>query len=110
MASGRLGQQAITNAATNTLIYTVPSNTVASLNILITNSGTSAVPVRVAISSQSGTSPLLSEYIEYGASIPAVNGVLERTGVICSAGEKIIVWASSANALTVRINGIEELA
>lgn len=110
MANGRLAQQLITTGQTPILIYTVPSGTTATINILIVNNNATAIPVRVAISSQSGTTPLLSEYIEYGVSVPAINGVIERTAVICSAGEKIIIWAGTASALTVRINGIEEVA
>lgn len=110
MASGKLAQVLIGGAATNTTIYTVPANMVATLNILVTNNNANAVPVRIAISTQSGTTPLLSEYIEYNASVPAVNGVLERTAIVCSAGEKIIVWAGTGAALTFRINGIEEPA
>lgn len=108
MATGRLGRTLITATATNTVVYTVPAGTVASLNILMTNSNISPVAVRVAITKQSDSTPLMSEYIEYGAKIPAMNGVLERTAIICSSGEKIVIWAATGNAITVRVNGLEE--
>lgn len=108
MANGRLARAVISSANTNTLVYTVPSGFYSPLNLCIVNSNGMPVTVRVAISTQSGTTPLSSEYIEYGVQVPGVNGVLERSAVICSAGEKIIVWASVANAITVRVTGYEE--
>lgn len=108
MANGRLARAVISSATTNTLIYTVPAGVYSPVNICIVNSNGMPVTVRVAISAQSGVTPLASEYIEYGVQVPGVNGVLERSAVVCSAGEKIIVWASTANAITVRITGYEE--
>lgn len=107
MTTGRLG---VANPAanTNTLVYTVPSGVYSALNISIVNSNGMPVVVRVAITTQSGTTPLSSEYIEHSALIPSINGVLERTAIICGPGEKIIVWASLANAISVRITGYEE--
>lgn len=110
MASGKLAQVLIGGTATNTAVYTVPADMVATLNIMVTNNNPTAIPVRIAISTQSGTTPLLSEYIEYNVNMPAVNGVLERTAIVCSPGEKVIVWAGTGAALTVRVNGIEEPA
>jgi len=66
------------------------------------------VQVRVAVTTQTNNNPTNLEYIEYGVSIPGVNGVLERTAIVCSPGEKIVVWSSVANAITVRVNGYEE--
>lgn len=108
MASGRLGRSLISTANTNTLVYTVPSGVYSVLNICLVNTSGSATQVRVAVSNQSGTTPIASEYIEYSAPIPPINGVLERTGIVCTAGEKIIIWANTANAISVRINGYEE--
>jgi len=108
MASGRLARSLITNASTNTLVYTVPSGNYSTLNITLVNNSGNSVPVRIAITTQTNNTPLNSEYIEYNVSIPGVNGVLERTAIVCSQGERIIVWSGNANAITVRVNGYEE--
>lgn len=108
MANGRLARSLISTANTNTLVYTVPSGVYAPLNISLVNSNGMPVLARVAITTQTGNTPLSSEYIEFSVSVPGINGVLERTAVVCSAGEKIIVWASVANAITVRVTGYEE--
>lgn len=109
MANGRLARSLITTANTNTLVYTVPNGVYSPLNISLVNSNGMPVLVRVGITTQAGNTPLTSEYIEYSANIPGVNGILERTAVVCSAGEKIIVWASVANAISVRVTGYEEI-
>jgi len=108
MANGRLARSIISTASTNTLVYTVPNGYYSVLNILAVNSSPGSVQCRIAVSTQTNNSPISSEYIEYNVTIPAVNGVLERTAIVCSPGEKIIVWVNAANAVTIRINGYEE--
>jgi hypothetical protein len=105
MASGKLGAADLA-ANTDTLLYTVPASTVATVNVRIANRNASAVKVRVAIGI--GASPEVKDYMEYDISIPA-NGILEDTGIVCSAGEK--VWVSSDTAsVSVRVHGFEEAA
>ena len=104
MASGTLGQSA-PSAVTNTTVYTVPATKVATFNINICNrSYVTAVLVRIAVAA-SGT-PSNSEYIEYEASIPP-NGVLERTGIVATAGKLVVVFASTADT-SVNVYGFEE--
>ena len=103
MPSGVLGQSA-PSATTNTTVYTVPASKVASFNVNIVNRGTSAATVRVAIASTA--TPADAEWIEYDASIPA-SGVLERTGIVAHAAERVVVYASTANT-SVNVCGYEE--
>lgn len=104
MASGILGQAAL-SATTNTTVYTVPASTLAVVNINVVNRSTSATAdVRVALAS-SGT-PQDSEWIEYDATIPA-RGVLERTGIAINATERVVVYASTANC-SVNVYGLEQ--
>ena len=103
MATGTLGQSA-PSATTNTTVYTVPSAKVATMNISILNRGTSAVTVRLAIAA-TGT-PSSSEWLEYGASIPA-SGALERTAIVASASKNVVVYASTADT-TVNVHGYED--
>ena len=104
MASGILGQAAL-SATTDTTVYTVPSSTLAIVNINVVNrSSSTAASVRVALASTA--TPQTSEYIEYDASIPS-NGVLERSGLALNAGERVIIYASTANC-SVSVYGLEQ--
>jgi len=104
MASGVLGQSAL-SATTLTTVYTVPASTLAVININVVNRSTSATAdVRVALASTA--TPDTSEYIEFDATIPA-RGVLERTGIALQAAENVIVYASTANC-SVNVYGLEQ--
>ena len=104
MASGKLGTAALA-AAVTTDLYTVPMAAVATVNLNLCNRTAAAIAVRVAV--RSGA---LAEdhYIEYDAKVPA-NGVLERTGIVMSAGEVLTVRAAAAG-ISVRAHGFEEAA
>lgn len=105
MASGKLGAAAL-SANTDTTVYTVPSSTVATVNVNMCNRGTVATTVRLAVAATG--SPGNSEFIEYEAILPP-NGVLERTGIVCSAAERVVARAASAD-VSVRVHGFEEAA
>jgi hypothetical protein len=102
MASGILGQSS-PSATTNTTVYTVPAVTTAAFTVNICNRSGSPITARVAVASSG--SPTDSEWIEYDASIPA-NGVLERTGIVAQAGERVVVYVSAATA-SVNVYGYE---
>lgn len=104
MPSGVLGKANLT-ASTNTLIYTVPASTITTANIRICNRNASVAKVRVAIGT--GASPNVADYIDYDITVPD-NGILEDTGIVCSAGEKVWVWSDVTN-VTARIHGFEEV-
>jgi hypothetical protein len=104
MASGVLGQSAL-SATTLTTVYTVPASTLAVVNINVVNRSTSATAdVRIALASTA--TPSNAEYIEYDATVPA-RGVLERTGIAMQATEKVVVYASTANC-SVNVYGLEQ--
>jgi len=104
MATGILGQAAPA-AATNTTVYTVPAATTAVATISVVNRGSTPAAVNVAIAG-TGT-PAVSEYIEFQTVID-VNGVLERAGVVANAGERFVVYSTTANT-SVTIYGYEEV-
>lgn len=104
MASGKLGTAAL-SANTNTIVYTVPASTLATLNVSVVNRGSTDAVVNIAIAATS--SPANSEYIEFGA-IVEPNGILERTAIVAGADEKVVVRASTANC-SVRVHGFEEV-
>lgn len=106
MPSGTLGQSA-PSAMTNTTVYTVPASKVATFNVNILNrSPQFPCTVRLAICATS--TPSNSEYIEFDAAIQP-NEVLERTGLVATAGKLVVVYASLAD-VSVNIYGFEEVA
>lgn len=105
MASGRLGVADL-SAATNTTIYTVPSDTFSVVTVSVCNRGNQAVSLRMAVAASS--TPLDSEYIEYDTEILG-KGVMERTGIVMDAGKQLVVRASGANVSVVAF-GIETAA
>lgn len=105
MAAGKLGSANLV-AATDTLLYTVPANTVATVNIRVTNRNASSIAVRVAIGM--GAAPAATDYIDYDTPVGA-NCMLEDTGIACSAGEKIWVRSDLTN-VSARVHGFEEAA
>ena len=104
MASGKLGSADLA-AGADTLLYTVPASTVATLNIRITNRNSVPAKIRVAIGA--GAAPAAADYIDYDVSVGA-SGILEDTGIVCGAGEKVWVRSDVAN-VSVRVHGFEEV-
>lgn len=104
MANGRLGS-GVSVANTNISIYTVPATVeFATITICIVNTGTEDATLKLSI----GPSmiPELEDYIEYETILPA-KAMLERTCMVCSTNEQVIV-NSSNNDLAVRIHGLEQ--
>jgi hypothetical protein len=102
MATGRLGASDITAGALTT-VYTCPIDTYAIASLNLCNRGNQATSMRVAVSDSD--TPAAGEYIEYDVEILS-KGVLERTGLVLSAGQKIVAYASGANIAAV-VMGIE---
>jgi len=105
MATGRLGASNV-SATTNTTVYTCPADTYAVVAVNICNRGTSTSALRIAIAD--ADTPTAAEYIEYDSSVFA-NNVLERTGIVLSAGQRVVVYSSQANISAVVV-GIETSA
>tara|TARA_B100000965_G_scaffold362583_1_gene344721 strand:+ start:318 stop:644 length:327 start_codon:yes stop_codon:yes gene_type:complete len=106
MASGILGQVSLAST-TNTTIYTVPGSTLAVVNINILNRDASATAdIRVAISTQVGTSITDKDYIEYDTTIPA-KGILERTAIALDSGKNIVAYASTSTC-SINVYGLEQ--
>jgi hypothetical protein len=104
MASGILGQSAL-SATTETTVYTVPASTLAIVNVNVVNRSASAdATVRVALASTA--IPQDSEWIEYGVSVPP-GGVIERAGIALNAAKRVIVYASTANC-SASVYGLEQ--
>jgi len=102
MATGRLGIADLA-AATNTSVYTVPSGYFAVVSVNICNRSNQATAVRIAAASLD--TPANGEFLEYDTELLG-RGVLERTGIIVGAGQKIVVRSTGANVSAV-VFGIE---
>lgn len=102
MPTGRLGIGDLA-AATNTTLYTCPADTFAVVTVSLCNRGGSSTLVRIAVAD--AATPLDSEHIEFDATVLA-KGVLERTGIVLAAGQRIVV-RSSATGTSAVAYGIE---
>jgi hypothetical protein len=104
MATGRLNGVDITTTSA-TSVYTCPTSTFGVVSVSICNRTASAVTVRLALTS-TGSTPATTDYLEYDSSLSA-NGVLERTGIVMTAGNQLVVTAGTGNAVSVVVVGIE---
>ena len=105
MATGRLGAANL-SAATNTTVYDCPDSTFAVVTLSICNRSASAVTIQVAICTAiTASSPDPSEYLEFDVSV-LPKGVLERTGIVMAADQRLVV-RSSATSVNAVVYGIE---
>lgn len=102
MATGRLGVADLTADTLETL-YTCPADTFAVTSVNICNRSNTAIAVRLAVADLD--TPVDAEYIEYDVEL-LPKGVIERTGVVLNAGQKLVVRSSGANVSAVAF-GIE---
>lgn len=103
MASGKLGSADLA-ATVNTLLYTVPEAVVSTINVRFVNRNPVAVKVRLAIGA--GPDPAVEDYLSYDQIVQPC-GIIEDTGIACSAGEKVWAYSDTAN-ISVRAHGFEE--
>ena len=103
MATGRLGIANLSAGGDGTSVYTVPSGQFAVVSVNVCNRSNQAVAIRIAAASLD--IPAAGEYLEYDTELLG-RGVLERTGIIIGAGQKIVVRTSGANVNAV-VFGIE---
>ena len=102
MPTGRLGIADL-SAATNTAVYTCPSDKFTVASISICNRGTQPITIRLAIATL--LTPTNAEYIEFDTELLPKN-VLERTGIMLSGDQKLVVRSSAATVSAV-VFGIE---
>ena len=102
MATGRIGASDLSGGALTT-VYTAPTDTYAVASINLCNRGNQATSIRIAVAD--ANTPTAGEYIEYDTEILS-KGVLERTGIVLAAGQKLVCYASGANISAVAM-GIE---
>lgn len=102
MATGKLAAVDIT-AGTYTQIYECPTSTFSVVTVSVCNRGGTASLIRLTVSDV--FPPTFTDYIEFDTSL-AAKGVLERTGIVLAAGQKISARSSSAD-VSIVVYGIE---
>lgn len=105
MAIGKLGAMRVSTANTVSTVYTVPTGKYATININCVNAGTA--PTNVTIGIGIGTTISEADIIEYKTVLES-GGVLERTGIVCSSGEKVLVKTATSGTVVVRVHGFEQ--
>lgn len=105
MATGRLAASDLT-AATLTTVYECPADTYTVASLSICNRGAATTTISVAIADNA--TPANGEYIEFEVDLLSKN-VLERTGLVLAATQKIVVLSSEASVSAVVV-GIETAA
>ena len=105
MATGRLAASDL-SAATLTTVYECPADTYTVASISICNRGANATAISLAVAE--ADTPTNGEYIEFETGLLAKN-VLERTGIVLAAGQRIVALSSEASTSAVVV-GIETSA
>lgn len=105
MATGRLAANDLSSAALTT-IYTCPADTYTVATVTICNRGADTTNISIAIADLD--TPTNGEYIEFETGLLAKN-VLERTGIVLAADQRIVVLSSEASVSAVVV-GIETAA
>ena len=104
MATGRLGAANLTAAALNT-VYLCQADTFAVVAVKFLNRGNQAQTFRLAVATTDTPNANGSEWIEYDVEVLS-KGVLERTGLVLAASQRLVAYASGGNASVV-VYGIE---
>lgn len=85
-------------ATTETILYTVPSATEAVIStIAVCNQSGTSGTYRIAVRPSADSTTTAKHWIVYGATVAGSDAVLLTIGVTLAAGDKILVYASSAN-------------
>lgn len=109
--SGKLGSG--TSVANTNAIILNNTGGVRTININVVNTDANDVRINLAIASSSSLASISTEWIEYntllsGASSTNGGGVLERTGIVISPGEQVVIYAPTSLCL-VRVHGFDEV-
>lgn len=99
MATGKLASIDIA-AVTMTALYTTPVNINTVTNVNICNRNAVAIKIRMVIVDGAVGTFTNADYIEYDLTLSA-NSVIERTGIVLSAGNSIGVYSDTSNVSAV---------
>jgi len=88
----------------NILLYTVPAGKCATVTVNLCNQTAATRAVGILIVKGAHTP---ADFIERDSPIPP-HGVLERTGVVMTAGEQLFVVSNTDTGVSARFHGFEE--
>lgn len=90
-------------ADTDTLVYTCPADTVATINV---NFCAKSANAAIRLAHTGGSTPAATDYLEYRRTLAAGDS-FERTGIYMTEGERLYARAS-ASGVSVVVSGPEE--
>ena len=86
------------SATTETTLYTTTSGSSGIVStIAVCNQASTAATYRIAIRPSADGTTAAKHWIVYGATVPASDSVMLTVGITMAAGDKIQIYASSAN-------------
>lgn len=97
--SGRLAGLDLV-AGVNTLLYTAPADTIATVNLSFCNRNSDVIGIRAALVDGGLVNLSDSDYFEYDSQVCG-SSPLERTGIVVAPGQSIIVRSDTANVSAV---------
>ena len=90
--------QANPAATTEETLYTVPAATEAVIStIAVCNQAGTSGTYRIAVRPSADATTTAEHYIVYGATVAGSDAILLTLGITLAAGDKILIFASSAN-------------
>lgn len=98
------------SASVVTTIYTVPSGTIASFSINVSNYNQGAsCRVKLYVDDSATSIPVLSALLEPGIWLPA-SSVYERVGMVLGPGQVLQAYTDYTSCVAVQVYGFEESA
>lgn len=100
---GGVSEKSDLPANADTTMYTVPADTIATVNVSLCNRTSGEIAVRLAVKAGALAN---SDYLEYDVLLPP-NTPLERTAITMTAGEAVVCRAAAAG-VSARVHGVAE--
>tara|TARA_B100000131_G_scaffold166811_1_gene161248 strand:- start:10168 stop:11301 length:1134 start_codon:yes stop_codon:yes gene_type:complete len=104
VSSGFLNSLLVTNAKTNTSLYTVPTGEDVELSIFISNQSSQPTRFRIGILEAGQATLPTSNYLNYNTKL-FPRTFYQRTDIKATGDDQIIVWAEDANCLSFAVYG-----
>lgn len=99
--------QAAPAATTETVLYTAPTSTQAVISTMtVCNQASTPATYRLALRPAADSTTAAKHWLVYGATIDGSDSTMLTTGITLGAGDKIIVYASSAT-MSFNLSGME---
>ena len=85
-------------ATTETILYTVPSTTQSIVSsVAVCNQSATSATFRIAVRPSADATTTEKHYLVYGTTVGANDTIVLTMGITLSAGDKVLVYASTGN-------------